>query len=84
MNLQLKYFIAMGLSLFGAGLTLLGSVQTWEVCRWSGLALMVIAIIIRKTIRCPNCGHNLLHRRWTLPKFCPECGHAIDGSDFEE
>lgn len=84
MNLRLKHFIATGLSLFGAGLALLGSVQTWDVCMWVGFALMIIAIIIRMTIRCPSCGYNLVRRRWTVPKFCPECGQAVDGSEFEE
>ena len=84
MNLQLKHFISTGLSLIGAGLTLLGNAQAWEVCMWVGIALMIIAIIISMTIRCPSCGHNLVRRGWTVPKFCPECGQAIDGSEFEE
>ena len=84
MYLQLKHFIAIGLSLVGAGLAILGSTQTWDVCKWIGFALMIIAVMIRMAIRCPNCGRCLVHRRLTLPKFCPECGQAIDGNAIEE
>ncbi len=83
-NLHVRHTISMGLSIFGAGLALLGSSQNWPVCMWVGFALMFVAIGIGLTVRCPNCGHNLVRRRFTLPKFCPECGQAIDGSEIEE
>ena len=76
-HLRVRHSISLGLSIFGAGLTLLGSSQKWFVCMGIGIALMVVAIIIGMTICCPNCGHNLVRRRWTLPNFCPECGQAI-------
>ena len=76
-NLHARHAISMGLSLFGAGLALLGSIQSWSVCMWVGIVLMLAAVIISLTICCPNCGHSLVLRRWTLPKFCPECGQVI-------
>ena len=82
-NLHRKHAISMVLSLVGAGFALLGT-ETYRVFLWIGFGLMFVAVILGLTVRCPNCGHNLVRRRLTLPKFCPECGHAIDGSEFEE
>ena len=80
-HLRVRHAISMGLSIFGAGLTLLGSSQSWYICMGIGIGLMVVGIIISLTICCPNCGHNLVRRRWTLPNFCPECGQAIDENE---
>ena len=82
-HLHLKRLISIGFTVLGAGLALLGS-RISDICIWIGFALLVISIIINLTICCPHCGHNLIIRRWTLPKFCPECGHPIDDSKFEE
>ena len=80
-HLRVRHAISMGLSIFGAGLALLGSSQRWFICMGIGIVLMLVAIVIGLTINCPNCGHNLVRRRWTLPKFCPECGQAIDENE---
>ena len=76
-NLRVRHAISLVLSIFGAGLTLLGSSQSRPVCMWVGIALMLAAVVMGLTICCPNCGHNLVRRRWSLPKFCPECGQTI-------
>ncbi len=82
-HLQLKHLISIGVTLLGVGLALLGSMTT-EVCMWIGIGLMLIGTIIRITMRCPKCNHNLIYRRWSLPKFCPECGHPISDDKSEE
>ena len=82
-NLHRKHAVSILLTVVGAGLALLGSTAS-EVCMWIGFGLMFISVIINLTIRCPACGRNLVTKRWTVPNFCPECGHAIDGSNFEE
>ena len=81
-HLHLKHLISMGTTLLGVGLALLGSMSS-EVCMWIGIGLMLVGTIIRITMRCPKCGHNLIYRRWSLPKFCPECGHPIGDGEFE-
>ena len=82
-DLRLKQFIFYGIAAVGIGLFALGYGKS-DVCTWIGVALLAVAIIIMLTIRCPNCGHHLVRRRWTVPKYCPECGHAVDGSEFED
>lgn len=81
---QVKHGISLGLSLFGIGVALLGSRSAQEWCMWIGFALIFIAGIINMTIRCPKCGRSLVRKRWSVPKFCPECGEPITGSKYED
>ena len=76
-HLRVRHAISMGLSIFGTILAFWGSRQTLPVCMWVGFGLIFVAFVTNLTVRCPNCGHNLVRRRWTLPNFCPECGQAI-------
>ena len=82
-TLRAKHAVSLVLSLVGAGLALLGT-ETSPVLLWIGFGLMFVSVIIGLTVRCPNCGRNLVRRRLTLPKFCPECGHSVNGNEIEE
>lgn len=68
-----------GLGIYGLSISLAPSL------RLVSIAMMVGAVIINLTIRCPNCGRHLTGRRtFGLPHYCPNCGTAICDGDFEE
>lgn len=68
-----------GLGVYGLSIRLVPSLS------WVSIVMLVSAVIINLTIRCPNCGHHLTGRRtFGLPHYCPNCGTAIRDGDFEE
>ena len=82
-DLYMRYFISLGLSILGIGLTWLGTL-TSRLFMWIGIGIIAIGVILSWTIRCPNCGYGLMGRRQLLlPNFCPRCGHNISGSESE-
>lgn len=43
----------------------------------AGLALLVVFMILRTYLRCPNCGRGP-GRDWLFTEFCPYCGEPLD------
>ena len=91
-KLKLRLAIVILLGCFGAGIFCLGKTaplafqEIGLTLQLVGLVVMVIALIINLTIRCPNCGKHLTlwRRAYHIPHYCPDCGQAISDEETVE
>jgi len=78
MTLRQKEYLSIGMGLAGGVLGLIGSQigAGWTPLTMAGLALIIVALVLRFAWhRCPYCS-SYLGRHWE--RSCPSCGRWID------
>ena len=80
MRLLIAILLALaGLGVYGLSIRLVPSLD------WVSIVMLVGAVIINLTIRCPSCGHHLTRKgTFGIPHYCPNCGTAICDGEHEE